>query len=229
MRLAEALSRVQAFIFDLDGTLLDSVDAHIESWFIAFREVLKASVDYEEVKGLIGLGGRDIVKKLFGVEGLRRYRAIRYVKDRTFLNEVRSGRAILYPSALKLLKTLKAKGYRLGIATSTPTYMALHLIDYYGLTQYIDVLVCGDEVPKGKPDPEIFSKALRLLGIPAQSAVVVGDTPYDILPAMAIGSLPVLVNKYEGALCKAPCISCFPTLEDLTSSVSGYLSSQLTP
>ncbi len=219
----EALGRVRAFIFDLDGTLLDSVDAHIRSWLIAFEDVLNTSVDYREIKNLIGLSGKDIIRRLFGVEGLKRYWAVRYVKDRAFLKEVREGVAVLYPSALKLLKMLKAKGYGIGMATSTPIYMALHLIDYYGLASYLDVLVCGDEVSRGKPDPEIFSKAIEALGLSARWAAVVGDTPYDALPAREIGSLPILVNKYDDKLCRAPNIACYPTLEEFTSFVKKIL------
>jgi len=182
-------------IFDLDGTLIDSVPSHIKSWIVSFERVMNKVVEPEVIDRLIGLSGVDIVRRLFGFEGLRKYREIRWIKDRVFLNDIRYGGVQLYPGALRLLKELRRVGKLIGIATSTPTYLTIHILEYFGILKYIDRVVCGDDVSKGKPNPEIFLKCISMLGIPPGKAIVVGDTLYDVIPALTIKASAVLVNN----------------------------------
>jgi HAD superfamily hydrolase (TIGR01509 family) len=189
------LSDLKAVVFDLDGTLFDSVDAHIESWIIAFRLAGFGNIPYEIVKPLVGLSGKDIVKKILGSEGMGRYSKIRWFKDRVFWQMVKEGKAGLYPGVKKLLKLLRHRGYRLAIASSTPNHMLLPITDALEITNYFNVLVGGDEVKRGKPEPDIFIKAFSRLGVNPPEGIIVGDTAYDILPAKKIGALAVLVNS----------------------------------
>ena len=185
----------KGIVFDLDGTLIDSVDSHVASWIISFEKVLNQSIKAQEIRELIGLSGRDIVKHFFGEEGVRKYRAIRWIKDRAFLKEIRKGNVGLFPGALKLLNELRHRGKLIGIATSTPVYMAIHILEYFKIFEYINEVVCGDEVSKGKPDPEIFIKSVRKLRILPHETTIIGDTIYDILPAFSIKAKAVLVNN----------------------------------
>ncbi len=205
---------IKGFVFDLDGTLIDSVEAHMTSWINSFRIIAEVELARTELKPLIGLPGRRIVKEVLGDKGLRNYSLIRYLKDRFFLDEVREGRIQPFPSTHKLLKTLKATGRRVAIATSTPTYMCVHILDFLRLSNYLDTYVCGDEVLKGKPDPEIFALALHRIGIRPKEGVVVGDTLYDVVPAQSLGAVSVLVNNRKDEWRPK-----FITLEDFTSYI----------
>ena len=188
-------STVKAFIFDLDGTLIDSVDAHVRSWIHALKHIGVNNVDESSIRKLVGLSGKDILLRLYGENILKNYHRIRWIKDRAFLNELKAGGISLYPGVIKLLKYLKYSKCLIAIASSTPNYMLLHIADYLGLTNYVDLLVGGDEVLKGKPDPEIFIHTLKLLRVKASEAVVVGDTVYDIEPANKLMSTSILVNN----------------------------------
>ncbi len=194
--------KAKAFIFDLDGTLVDSVDAHVVSWVKAFNSVASVHVCEDDIRPLIGLSGRDIMKAILGKdadEGL--LRKVRWVKDRAFLKEVGEGRVELFPGVTQALRLLKAAGYLIGLASSTPNRMLVHLTDYLGLSNFMDAITGGDEVSKGKPNPAIFKLTARKLGVPPSATVIVGDTPYDVIPAKALGATPVLVN-YNSELAK---------------------------
>ncbi len=191
--------RVKAFIFDLDGTLIDSVDAHVTTWVKAFKVAVGISVDEVEVRSLIGMSGRDIVRKILGKVSESEYAKIRWVKDRAFMKELKGGRVTLFPGVTQALRMLKKGGYLIGMASSTPNRLLLHIMDYLGITGFFDAITGGDEVRRGKPDPEIFLKAMRKLGVGPEETVVVGDTVYDACPAHRVGALPVLVNT-----CRAP-------------------------
>jgi len=187
--------KARAFIFDLDGTLIDSVDAHVVSWVEAFNSVASAGVSEDDIRPLIGLSGRDIMKTVLGGSASEDLlKRVRWVKDRAFLREVREGRVTLFPGVTQALRLLKAAGYLTGLASSTPNRMLIHLTDYLGLSTFMDAVTGGDEVSKGKPDPAIFELTARKLGVPPAETVIVGDTPYDVIPAKELGATPVLVN-----------------------------------
>ncbi len=190
---------VKAFIFDLDGTLIDSVDAHVTTWVKAFKVAIGISVDEEEVRSLIGMSGRDIVRRILGKVSESEYAKIRWVKDRAFMKELKEGRVTLFPGVTQALRILKKGGYLIGMASSTPNRLLLHIMDYLGITGFFDAITGGDEVRRGKPDPEIFLRAMKKLGVGPEETVVVGDTVYDACPAHRVGALPVLVNT-----CRTP-------------------------
>ena len=185
---------IKAFVFDLDGTLIDSVDAHVTTWVKAFKVAMGVSVSESEIYPLIGMSGRDIVKKVLGRVNESEYARIRWVKDRAFMKELKEGRVTLFPGVTQALRMIKIRGFRIGMASSTPNRLLLHIMDYLGITNFFDAITGGDEVRIGKPHPEIFLRAIRKLRVTPHEAVIVGDTIYDVCPAHRIGSVPVLVN-----------------------------------
>ena len=184
---------VKGFIFDLDGTLVDSVEAHVKSWIIALRS-LGFNVDEELLRNLIGLSGKDILIRLYGSNILKHYKDIRRLKDRAFLQELREGRVQTFPGVMTLLRILKNLRLKIAVASSTPSYLLLHICEYLGIIEYADVIVGGDEVNRGKPHPDLFMKTIKLLGLNPKDVVIVGDTYYDIEPANVLGATSVLVN-----------------------------------
>ncbi|RLG77341.1 MAG: hypothetical protein DRO14_02470 [Thermoprotei archaeon] len=190
--------RLRAFIFDLDGTLIDSVEAHVKSWITSFEYVGYSNVSEDNVRKLIGLSGMDIVKILLGDDGLRMYSLIRRVKNKVFFREIREGNVELYPCAPELLAYLKSRGKLLGLASSTPNYLLIQILEIFNIMDYFDVIVGGDEVRNGKPHPDIFIRAFSKLGVDPREGSVVGDTYYDIMPANRIGAFSILVLHDSG-------------------------------
>ncbi|MEM0351835.1 MAG: HAD family hydrolase [Sulfolobales archaeon] len=186
---------LKLIVFDLDGTLIDSVDAHAEGWSFAITHLGLAHVGREELVDLIGLPGSEIVKEVLGEAGLRQYPSIRWLKDRHFLNQVAVGRVRLFPDVMPCLNYLRERGYALGLATSTPNYILVPLLERLELLDYFDYTVGGDEVRRGKPNPDIFIRVVEKAGVRPSDTAVVGDTVYDTVPARSAGMFSILVAR----------------------------------
>jgi len=187
--------RYRLVVFDLDGTLVDTVEVHAESWAYAFAELGLGKVSPGELVRLIGLPGDSIVREVLGEGALRYYDRIRWLKDRYFLRRVVEGSVRLYRDAPETLDYLRSRGYLIGLATSTPNYILVPLLEYLGVLEVFDVVVGGDEVLRGKPDPEIFLRAAAKASVEPRKTAVVGDTEYDSAAARSAGMLSVLVDR----------------------------------
>ena len=111
------------------------------------------------------------------------------------------------PGAFELLDYLKARNFSLAVATTTPRNLTMERLKQTGLIDYFQVIVCGDEVKRRKPDPEIYTTVLMKTGYSADEAIVFEDTGYGITAAYNAKIRPVMVpslrqpNDAEKAMC----------------------------
>lgn len=170
---------IDAVIFDIDGTLVDSVDLHAESWRVAFKKFGKA-VAFSDVRRQIGKGSDQLLPVFFSSEDLARfgkeleeYRSALYKKE--YLPRVRA-----FPKVRELFERIRQDGRRIVLASSAKgdelkTYKQIARID-----DLIRAETSSDDAEKSKPHPDIFDAALAELGkVPCNKVMVVGDTPYD--------------------------------------------------
>jgi len=183
---------IKAIVFDLDGTLINSTRLHARSWIKSFEYHGFRDVDEGYVEMLVGLPGVEIVRLVLGEAGLRIYGSIRKLKNEIYLNYI--DELNVYPGVYEVLNTLIDMGLKLGIASSTPSQVLDRVLDFLNLKAFFNVVVPGDAVLKGKPNPEIYLKAFSSLGVDPKSGVVVGDTVYDIIPAKIINAYSILVT-----------------------------------
>jgi beta-phosphoglucomutase len=183
---------IKAIVFDLDGTLINSTRLHARSWIKSFEHHGFRDVDEGYVEMLVGLPGVEIVRLVLGEAGLRIYGSIRKLKNEIYLNYI--DELNVYPGVYEVLNTLIDMGLKLGIASSTPSQVLDRVLDFLNLKAFFNVVVPGDAVLKGKPNPEIYLKAFSSLGVDPKSGVVVGDTVYDIIPARIINAYSILVT-----------------------------------
>ena len=207
-----------AAIFDVDGTLVDSVDLHARAWQEAFA-YFGRRVPLEEVRSQIGKGGDQLLPVFFSQDDLaRRGEAIdRYRSDlykREYLKRVRG-----FPGTRELFQALLRRGLRIALASSAKgdeleTYKQLARID-----DLIDAETSADDAERSKPHPDIFEAALkRLRDVPKDGAIVIGDTPWDAIAAHRLGvrSIGVLCGGFaEKDLRGAGCIAVYRDCEDL--------------
>ncbi len=177
----------KAAIFDIDGTLIDSVDFHAEAWQRAFQH-FGHSVPYDEVRSQIGKGGDQLLPVFLSKEEIDRIgdKLEEYRSDlfrREYLPRVRA-----FPKVRELFLRLKSDGYRLGLASSSNKQ---DLEVYKKITNLGDLLeadTSADDAERSKPHPDIFEAALERLGdLQPADAIVIGDTPYDAEAARKLG------------------------------------------
>jgi HAD superfamily hydrolase (TIGR01509 family) len=184
-RQAPSARHLRAVLLDIDGTLLDSNDAHTRAWL----DVLGHHghrVDYETVRRMIGKGGDKVVCELLGLApDSAAARQISDERKADFLARLPA----LQPTrgARDLLQHLKAIGLRLLVATSAGGPELDALLRQAGVDDLVDIATTSSDAEHSKPDPDIIEVALRKGGLEAHAAVMVGDTPYDIEAAAAAG------------------------------------------
>ncbi|MBA3765458.1 MAG: HAD family hydrolase [Acidobacteria bacterium] len=177
---------IKAVIFDIDGTLVDSVDLHAQAWKEAFKQFGKG-VPYQQVRHQIGKGGDQLMPVFFSREELEEfgeemeeYRGKIYKRD--YMPRVRA-----FPLVRELFLRIKEDGLRIALASSAKEE---ELKVYKKLARIEDLVeeeTSADDAERSKPYPDIFEATLEQLGdVSADEAVVVGDTPYD---AEAAGKL----------------------------------------
>jgi len=187
---SEPIEPRPALLFDLDGTLVDSVYQHVLAW----REALAGEdVDLSvwRIHRRIGMSGGLLVNALlretgrqFGPEDARRLRAAHLAAFERLIPQVRP-----LPGAARLLGRLTDSGIPWAIATSGSRATAVPALDLLGVVA--NVVVTREEVPYAKPDPHLFLAAARRLGVDADDAIVVGDSVWDMLAARRARALGV--------------------------------------
>jgi phosphoglycolate phosphatase-like HAD superfamily hydrolase len=176
-----------AYIFDVEGTLIDCMAEILQCW----SETLAAfgvSVPSGQLQLMSGMDGDEMLATL--VPGLdeharkdiltaqgERYRAV-------YLPRVRA-----FPRVRAVFNAIKSRGGRIALATDCQADELKRYRSLMSVDDLIDAIACGDEVSKGKPDPGLVELALRHLGdVSAVSATMIGDTPFDAQAARSAGA-----------------------------------------
>src|SRR5690349_9137256 len=187
---------LDALIFDLDGTLVDTNAAHVESWVRGFaRHGYRVLPD--RIAPEIGKGGDNLVPDVLGAEAdARDGDAIRESVGEAYVQIVtRERRVRLYDGALALLDALRARGLELALATSSaPEHLAatfesagVGTPERGALRDRFDVLVSKGDVEASKPAPDVVLAAVGKLGLSPAQCAMVGDTPHDAESAKRAG------------------------------------------
>lgn len=202
----------KAAIFDLDGTLIDSVDLHALAWheaMIAFGH----DVSFEQARGQIGKGGDKLIPVFLSADEQRDHG-----KD---MEEWRSNRfktAYLplvrpFSAVPDLLRRVRDAGLRIAIASSAKKDELEKYLDIAGIAGLADLTTSSDDVKESKPSPDIFEVVLKKLGIEGRDAIAIGDTPYDASAAGKAGieTIGVLCGGFaESSLREAGCVEIQP-------------------
>jgi len=181
-----------AFLFDLDGTLMDSVYQHVLSWAEAL-EAAGIKVPIWRIHRRIGMSGGLFSRALMRESGLELDEELRARLSRghaeAFKRRLGSIRPL--PGAEALLTHLTATGTAWAIATSGRAETAMPMIEKLGQRVGDLTIVTRDQVAFAKPNPDLFIEAARRLKKPPNSCFVVGDSIWDMLAAQRAGSLGV--------------------------------------
>ena len=176
--------KITTVLFDLDGTLVDSIELIVTAAMNAFASRPGPSPSEAEIRNTIGrplpttfgpwLVDDDDLPFLIS-------------KYREYQLEHHDRLTCAYDGIVDAVRELHSSGFRMGIVTSKVGFMAQRALDHCGLARYMDCLVASDSTTKHKPEPEPVLLALEQLGVMAGDAIFVGDSPYDMLSARAAG------------------------------------------
>lgn len=202
-------------IFDMDGVLIDSASAHFHSWQLLAREH-GTTVAQEQFTATFGRQNRDIIPLLFEDVTPDRLRLLADRKEAIYRDLIREDPPIV-DGAVALIRDLFAIGVRLAVGSSGPRANIDLVLRALGATERIQVVVSGDDVSRGKPDPQVFTLSATRLGIPANRCVVVEDAPVGIEAAQAAGARTVAVSIYHPARTFAEVDCVVDRLADLTA------------
>jgi phosphoglycolate phosphatase-like HAD superfamily hydrolase len=202
----------KAVVFDLDGTLLDSVDLHALAWQEAMMK-FGHNVNFNQVRSQIGKGGDKLIPVFLSEAEQRDHgKELEEWRGRHFkLNYLPLIRP--FTAVPELLRKLRQAGLRVAIGSSAKKDEVDKYLEIAGITQLVNAATSSEDAKESKPAPDIFEIALAKLGIEAAAAVAVGDTPYDATAARKAGiaAIGVLCGGFpERSLQEAGCVEVVP-------------------
>ena len=175
-----------AVILDVDGTLVNSNDAHAEAWVAAFNEA-GIDVSHDRVRRAIGMGGDKLMPHVAGIRE-NSLEGSRISKRRgEIFRERHLPHLSAFPRVRDLVRQFTTDGYTVVVASSAQSDELSHLLEIAGVSDLIAATSSSSEASRSKPDPDIVQAALQRSGAPAQRAIMLGDTPYDVEAALRAG------------------------------------------
>ena len=177
---------IRGVILDVDGTLVDSNDAHARAWVESLGEA-GIDVEYEKVRRLIGMGGDKLMPEVSGIEedspaGKKISESRSKIFKTKYLPHLKP-----FPQVEELLARMKDDGLRLVVASSAKEDELKELLKIAGATKFIEEKTSSNDADNSKPDPDIVQAALDELGLPRDEVIMIGDTPYDVEAAARAG------------------------------------------
>jgi phosphoglycolate phosphatase len=186
-----------ALLFDLDGTLVDSVPDIAD----AINKVLVAdgfpALEVADVRKMIGNGIQKLVERAFEASG-KTLAGDELTRMTERMMEVYARgltvATVLMPGAAGAAAWLHQRGHRLAVVTNKPEAFSREIVEHFGLDKMFTVVVGGDTCATRKPDPEMLFHACRELGVAPDDAILVGDSPADVNAALAGGFPSIAVR-----------------------------------
>jgi HAD superfamily hydrolase (TIGR01509 family) len=219
-----ALPRPAAVLFDLDGTLVDTVETRIEAWARVFEEE-ELPVDRERLATLIGVDGKRLVREVGAMSGVAidEDRAERVDKRCGEIYETLNRDPRPLPGVRALVDALEEAGIPWAIATSSRAEQVTTSIEALGLGSK-PTIVDGSKVKHAKPEPDLLLLGAKKLKVDPTGCWYVGDATWDVAAAIAAAMVPIGVLAGSAAsadvLRGAGAAAVVDTLEDLVDEVA---------
>jgi beta-phosphoglucomutase len=187
------LNRFSAFIFDMDGTIIDSMPFHVKSWLLALDELGIQLSEEELIKHNHGTIG-EVIRSIMGEETSQdMVKTIADRKESLYRQTYRPYLSLL-DGAEGFLKRTKEIGIPMALATNASWDNIHYVLDGLELNGFFEVVLGNEDIMKGKPDPEIFLLAAQRLGIAPEKCLVFEDSTSGILAAERAGMQTIAVS-----------------------------------
>ena len=189
---------VEALIFDLDGTLVDTAPDLIQATNHVLQSIGRRPVSYQEFRGFVGHGAMNLIERgtlatgsSVDTETLKRL-------HRDFLDyygDNISAHSKVFEGIPALLDNAKSRGLKMGVCTNKVEGLSHKLLDELGLGKWFEAVVGGDTLPIMKPDPAPYVEVAKRLGVDASRTIMFGDSETDIRTAQNTG-VPVIAVTF---------------------------------
>lgn len=183
---------IKGFVFDMDGTMFDTEQISVKSWQYA-GEKFKINIPLDFMLSIMGLSSASI-RKLFieKYEGIN-YDAFRETNVKYAMELIEKDGVPIKPGLFPLLDTIKKRGLKCAVATSTNHERAIAHLELSKTLPYFDAVITGDMIENGKPAPDIFLRATDAMQLPPNDCIALEDSRNGILSARAAGLVPILI------------------------------------
>jgi len=188
----EQTSRHAAILWDMDGVLVDTWKLHSQTWLQAFYEY-KVPLDENQIHSTFGMNSLNALQLLLGDQYQQDF-LIEVIdrKEALFHEVAREGLEPL-PGVTRWLDQFRAQGIRQAVASSAPPDNIDIVVDTLGIRAFFDALVSGVDLP-GKPHPDVFLKAARLMGVTPDHCLVIEDAVHGVHGAHRAGMKCIAVT-----------------------------------
>lgn len=215
--------RIESAIFDMDGTMFDTERLRFQTIRQASVELAGRPIEERTLIGSLGLSAvraEALAKEHYGED--YPYREIRRRADELELEHVRTHGVPVKVGLLQVLERLRRSGLTMAVATSSRRAIAEEYLINANVLKYFDITVCGDEVQRGKPHPEIFQRAAAELSRSPEHCLMVEDSENGLLSASEAGGQPILIHdiKPPRSEIEARAFQSYPSMLDFLSDLA---------
>jgi HAD superfamily hydrolase (TIGR01509 family) len=195
-------TEIKALIFDFDGLLVDSEPIYVASnqRFLLERGITDLSI----INRLFGMRAEEafaLMKDTHNLEGT--VEQLMRIRNDYILDDFSNGKLKLMPDLINVLEVLK-KHFILAIGSSSKAELLVKAMDIYNFSHYFTTIVCGDDVEKGKPEPDIYLKVAEKLKLSPAECIVLEDAPNGVLAGKRAGMITIAVPNEQTIDLKFP-------------------------
>ena len=185
----------QAFLFDLNGTMVDDMNFHLDVWFDVITKDLGANLTREQVRSQMYGKNDEVLIRIFGESKFRQFNfeAISQAKEEKY-QQVYKPYLSLLPGLADFLEMAKEKKIKMAIGSAAPPFNVDFVLDNLNIRDYFQAVVSGVDVVESKPHPEVFLEAAKRLGIEPSSCLVFEDAPKGVEAAANAGMDCIVVT-----------------------------------
>lgn len=189
----------KAFIFDLNGTMINDMEFHIKAWFHILNDDLKAGLSWKEVKSQMYGKNEELLARVFGEGRFNQEEADTItLKKETRYQEAFRPHLELIAGLPAFLKKAKGKNIRMGIGSAAIPFNIDFILDNLSLRPYFSTIVSAHDVTISKPDPEVFLKAAEQLRIAPEDCLIFEDAPKGVEAALNAGMSCIVLTTMHG-------------------------------
>lgn len=184
-----------AYIFDLNGTMIDDMQFHVKAWYHILNDDLGAGMNWEQVKSHMYGKNAELLVRVFGKDkfSLDEMNAISLEKEKRYQQEYRPHLRLI-PGLQQFLEKAYEQQIPMAIGSAAIMFNIDFVLDNLHIRHFFKTIVSAEDVIYSKPDPETYTKAARLLGVPAGNCLVFEDAPKGVEAALNAGMKSVVLT-----------------------------------